>query len=194
MVHFMTVLSRLSVWTAGSMVLLTAFLICSDVLARTFLDAPIKGTFELTGYMLAISTAWSFAFTLLQRGNIRVDIVHARLPKRFRALLDIMAALSLSLLAFLLAYHAYGVLEGSIQRGSRVPFSTHIKLWYFQLFWVLGLVFFSVVSCLISLIGIRAVLSGDFDLARQLLGPKSTDEEVGEALQAAHHPTEKTAQ
>lgn len=193
MARLLMVLSRWSAWAAGTMVLLTAFLICGDVLARNFLDSPIKGAFEMTGYMLAISTAWSFAFTLLQRGNIRVDIVHTKLPRRFRAVLDVMAALSLALLAILLTYHAFGVLEGSIQRESRVPFSTHIRLWYFQLLWVLGLVFFSVVSSLVGLMGIRAVLSGNLELAHKLMGPKSMDEEVKEALQAADHSIKKTS-
>lgn len=183
--RFTAISSRWSAWAAGGIVFLTAFLICGDVLGRYLLGRSIKGTFDITGYMLAISTAWALAYAHVQRANIRVDIVHARMPRRVRAALDVAAAASIVAVALLLTQYAYEVFQGTFRRGSRVPFSVGVKLWYFQAAWLAGLVFFSLISLIVLLLGLRAVLGGKLDAARALIGIKSTDDEVTAALTAA---------
>ncbi|MEN2979253.1 TRAP transporter small permease [Tistrella bauzanensis] len=185
MERFATVSSAWAARAAGSIVFLTAFLICGDVLGRFLVDRPVKGTFDLTGYMLAISTAWSFAYAHVQRANIRVDIAYARFPRRARAVLDIAAAASVVVMAFMLTCYAYETFEGTFRRGSRVPFSVGLHLWYFQAAWLAGLLFFSAVSLLVLLLGLRALFGGRLDALRVLIGIKSMDDEVTDALRAA---------
>lgn len=191
--HVINALSRWAVWAAGSLVFLTAILICVDVLGRSLFGRPVPGTFDLTGYMLAISTAWSFAFAHIRRANIRVDVAYALLPRFGRAALDIVSAASILLVAVLLSWHGWEAFEGTLRRASRVPFSVSLQLWYFQAMWLAGLCFFSLVSLLLFLLALKAFFSRQIATVRELVGVKSTDDEVNETLgTAAKASSERT--
>lgn len=90
---FIRVIDRLS----GSTGVIAAWLVvpliaatCYEVFARYALNAPTIWAFEL-GYML---TGANFligaAYTLRERGHIRIDILYNHLPARTRAIIDIV--------------------------------------------------------------------------------------------------------
>jgi TRAP-type C4-dicarboxylate transport system permease small subunit len=73
----------------GMMVLLTV----ADVLLRFFLNRPIRGSFEITEFMMVIVVFSAMAYTAILRGHIVIQILASRLPKRPRAILDSIADL-----------------------------------------------------------------------------------------------------
>jgi TRAP-type C4-dicarboxylate transport system permease small subunit len=73
----------------GVIVLLTV----ADVLLRLFSDRPIRGTFEITEFLMVIVVFSAMAYTAVLRGHIVIQILSSRLPERPRAILDSIADL-----------------------------------------------------------------------------------------------------
>lgn len=104
MEKFIRVIDRLS----GSTGVIGAWLVipliaatCYEVFSRYALNAPTIWAFEL-GYML---TGANFligaAYTLRERGHIRIDILYNHLPARTRAIIDVVGYVFLFLPAAL---------------------------------------------------------------------------------------------
>ncbi|MFN3535775.1 MAG: TRAP transporter small permease subunit, partial [Desulfatiglandales bacterium] len=60
----------------------------SDVLMRAIFNKPIKGTFELSEYLLSISILLGAAYTQQVKGHVGVNFVIVRLGKRKRAFVE----------------------------------------------------------------------------------------------------------
>lgn len=152
--------------------------ICVDIFARVFFNGSIKGMVELNGYGLAIASAWSFGFTLLEKAHVRVDVVHSRFPPRVRGFLDIVALAVLTLIAGALAYYGFTVFQTSYGMNSTVVFSREIMLWWFQIGWLIGLVAFFLVSLMLLIQATGAFLRNDLARLATMAGVPSTDDEV----------------
>src|SRR5690606_11323949 len=86
-----TRLSRIAIWIAGRLTLISALHISVDVAHRHFASRPAGGADELSGYAFAISISWALSFATLQRANIRIDAIYQYLPTRVSAVLDWIA-------------------------------------------------------------------------------------------------------
>ena len=67
---------------------LMMFFTVTDVCLRYFFNRPLAGSFELTEFMMAIVVAFGLAYTALQDGHIKIDLVTSRLPKRTQAVMS----------------------------------------------------------------------------------------------------------
>jgi tripartite ATP-independent transporter DctM subunit len=65
------------------MMLLTAF----DVIFRYFLNAPITGALELIEFMMAITLTFAFAWAVVQKDHISIDLLTARFSSKVNAFL-----------------------------------------------------------------------------------------------------------
>ena len=62
-------------------------LVTTDVLLRYFLNQPIKGTFELVEFMMAVVVCLGIAYTGVRKGHVAVDVVVSRFSPRVQALI-----------------------------------------------------------------------------------------------------------
>lgn len=97
----------------GGLFFIVAWYIVSDVIGRNYTGFYSGGTDELSGYALAIGTAWAMAFTLRRKGHVAIDVVTAHLSAQTRAVLDLVALLVMLLFAGLLAWFAWDLALGS---------------------------------------------------------------------------------
>ena len=65
----------------------------ADVIGRYFFANPIKGAWELTGFLLICAGPWAMAYCQLKKGHIRVDFIQKRLPEKVQAILTSFACL-----------------------------------------------------------------------------------------------------
>ena len=79
-------------WLAGICLMLMMGLACSNMIMRS-LGEPIKGTFELMGFLGAMVAALALAGTQAGGGHIVITIFQKRFPKRVRAVLDMFTSL-----------------------------------------------------------------------------------------------------
>ena len=171
-------LSRGAIWFGGALTLASVFLIGFDVVARKFFGFTTGGADELSGYAFAISTSWAFSFVVLQRGNVRVDVLYQLLPVRIAALLDWIAVVALAVFMVVLTYHASFVVETSWLSNSAANTPLGTPLWVPQGLWLIGLMWMCVVMTLVLIRASLALVTGDLLALTALCGVRSSEEEA----------------
>ena len=179
--------SRFAVWFGGALIVATSLLICAEVLLRKFANISTGGADELSGYALAISTTWSLGFTLLRRSHVRVDVIYSRLGSGLRAWVDCLSILSMTVFAVILTYFCSNVLRDSIALSARSNTTLGIPLWIPQGLWVLGLVLFSLISTMLTVIAVTSLIRRDLPAIQRIVGSKTTDEELAEEFGVGTH-------
>lgn len=175
-------ISRVLAWAAGAIILFgCAGLITIDVVTRYFFKRGMVESFEISGYALAACIGLGMAFTVTSKANIRVDILLDALPDRVRVVCDILASLSLTVIAITLAWFSLGTLQQSWSMGARSVSTLQTPMILPQGIWWVGLMWF---ACMAVLIPIQAILR----LARRdragfdaLIGSLRVTEEIEQA-------------
>lgn len=175
-----TRLSRIGVWVGGALTLASVLLISYDVIVRRLFGISLGGSDELSSYAFAISTAWALAYTVLERANVRVDVVYQYLPVRVAAVLDWLALATLGVFAVVLTYQTQQVALQSWQMSARANTPLATPLWVPQYLWVAGLVWFSLVLALMLVRASAALVTGDLKTLNAVCGVKSAQEEAQE--------------
>ncbi len=134
--------ARIGAWFGGALIIAAAFLVGVEVVIRKAFSLSIGGADELSGYALAISTAWALAFALLERAHIRIDSLYVHLPIRLAALLDVLGLALFTGFVGLIAWYGLGVVETSyrLDAHSLSPLGTPLVLP--ELLWLLGFLLF----------------------------------------------------
>ena len=175
-----TWISRLGVWAGGLLLMAAVVMIVVEIVMRRTVGWSFRGATELSGYILAISSAWSFAFALQEKAHIRVDVLYVRLQPRWRAVLDLLALTLLGLFMLVLVQQAYGVLATSIARNSTANKPLATPMWIPQVLWWSGLTWFAIVTVLLWLRVLVALAGGDTARIQELAGSRTLEEEIGE--------------
>jgi TRAP-type C4-dicarboxylate transport system permease small subunit len=177
-------ISRVGAVVGGAMLLLASILICVDVALRYTISKTLGGADELSGYALAIASAWGFSTALLTRSHIRIDTAYVRVGPRVRAALDLLSLVTLAGFMTLITWHGWGVVEQSWVSGSRSLSDLETPVIIPQALWFAGLVFFVLVAMLLLLRALRALIAGDLPKFFELIGSKSAVAEAEEEVRA----------
>jgi len=177
-------IAQLGVWVGGTLLILASVVITVDVVARKAFGVTLGGSDELSGYCLAISAAWAFAFALLHRANIRVDAAYKYFPAPVRAALDVVALIALAVFAAVVARYAFEVFATSIRLASRANTPLQTPLWIPQGLWFAGLAFFLVTLFLVTLKAVLAFARGRFAEVDRLAGLPDVAREAEEEVAA----------
>ncbi|MEM1363378.1 MAG: TRAP transporter small permease [Pseudomonadota bacterium] len=157
-----------------------AFMVTFDVLSRKLFGVTMRGSDEITGYIFAASTTWAYAYAVLTRSNIRIDVAYVALSPKARALLDLLGLGLLTLYIFLLTRSALTVVEESWQYTytAQTPLAT--PLWIPQSFWFAGLAFMLICLTFLAFRSLCYVAKGDWQGIATIAGVKSLDQEIDE--------------
>lgn len=180
-----------SLWMAragGCLLVIVSFLISFEILARKLLLLPFGIGTELSSYALAIGASWSFAYALLHRAHVRIDVLRNLLPTAMQALLDLLALLSLTALALVLTWYAFDTAETSWSLGARENTTLGTPLIIPHGLWLVGLAWFALV-CLEQLAAALLALARDGAAAViRHAGPAAPEDEIGDVLALADPP------
>jgi len=170
--------SRLAVWVGGAAMMLSAFVVTFDVLARKLANWSLQGADELSGYIFAFATAWAFAFALLERANVRIDGFYLVAPVPLKATMDIAALLALGAYVACMLNSGWVLWLDSYEYGARsvTPWRTPLALP--QGAWLIGWVWFGLVLLLVLLRALAALARRDLAGVVQVAGVRTMDEEV----------------
>lgn len=177
-------LSLRAVWAGGVLLLVAAFTVSVDVIARKLFAVSLGGADELSGYAFAIATSWALAFALLRRAHVRVDVVYARLPARLRAGLDLVALVAMASFAAVLTQRAAAVLGDSLAFAARATTPLATPLWIPQAMWLGGFALFLLALAPLVLRCALALVTGDTASVQRLAGARSLQEDA--AAEIAH--------
>jgi TRAP-type C4-dicarboxylate transport system permease small subunit len=91
-------------------------LACANIVLRT-LDSPIKGTFELMGFMGAVVAGFSLGYAQLAKGHIAVSVLKGVFPQWFERAVDALCALTGTLFFAAAAYQVWDVANFMVEFG-----------------------------------------------------------------------------
>ncbi|MDJ0858060.1 MAG: TRAP transporter small permease [Dinoroseobacter sp.] len=158
----------IALWT-GVLLLGCALIVLIDILLRQ-VGSSFGGTDEISGYVMAIATSWGMAFTLLELGHVRIDILRGRAGQRGRAFFDLFSMLVLTGTVTLIAYKCWPVLERSLANSSRANTPLETPLAWVQAPWFAGWIWFALMAWLTFIAAATMVLKGRFDKAEEAVG------------------------
>lgn len=185
-------ISRVGAIIGGAMLLVASILICIDITLRYTMSVTLGGADEISGYALAISSAWGFSSALLSRSHIRIDTVYVRLKSiKARALLDLISLATLMGFFGMVAWYAWGVVKQSWVSDSHSLSAIEAPLVVPQGLWFAGLLFFVLLCALLLVRGLLAFMAGDYNGLFALIGSKSALAEAEEEIAAVAHGLEQ---
>lgn len=121
-------LGRVFAGATGVLVLFMMAVTTVDVALRYFLNAPLKGAFEMTEISMAMVIFAGMSLATARREHITVNLLEGRLPPRLRrwqrVLADVVCAVAVALLAWRIAVRGAGLVASQettlvlgLQRG-----------------------------------------------------------------------------
>jgi TRAP-type mannitol/chloroaromatic compound transport system permease small subunit len=151
---------------------------CAEMLGRKVLGFSLQGVDEIGSYTYAIVGSIGFAHTLVTRSHTRVDFLISRFSPRVRALLNLLAMLTLAIMAFLCLWRGTNVLAESLDLKATASTPLATPMWMPQALWLAGYVLFAVVAAWAAIDALRLVLRGDVAGLNDRFGPQTLDEEI----------------
>jgi TRAP-type C4-dicarboxylate transport system permease small subunit len=179
------IFSTLSRWSArigGLAVLVMAFVIGIDVLSRKLFSHSVLsgGAGEISGYVLAIATAWAASVTLLHRGHIRIDILQSIFPRSTWVYFDLLAMFVFGLASAVLAWVGVSTCLESIERNAHSITPLAVPMAIPQGLWAAGLVFLFMTSVHLFTRALWRVVRGDPMGAVNLIGTRTAEDDLRE--------------
>jgi TRAP-type C4-dicarboxylate transport system permease small subunit len=187
-------ISRIGAVVGGALLLIASIIICIDITLRYTISRTLGGADELSGYALAIASAWGFSAALLSRSHIRIDTLYVRMKGRVRAVLDLMSLAAFAFFISLVTWHAWGVVQQSWVSGSRSLSELETPVVIPQILWFAGLVFFVAVAALLLIRSLHAFLTGNLAKLFELIGSKSAVAEAEEEVRATERAMQQGPQ
>jgi TRAP-type C4-dicarboxylate transport system permease small subunit len=184
-------ITRVGAIVGGALLLIASIAICIDITLRYLFAWTLGGADELSGYALAISSAWGLSAAVLTRSHIRIDTVYVRVRPRVRAILDLLSLAVFIFFFTLVTYYAWGVLKQSWQSDSHSLSEMQMPLIVPQGLWVAGLGFFVLVCLLLFARGMRSFVMGDLEGLFARIGSKSAVAEAEEEVRNVEHAFEQ---
>jgi TRAP-type C4-dicarboxylate transport system permease small subunit len=153
----------------GAGLLICAAFVLADIILRRF-GTSLGGTEEIAGYAMALATAWGMAYTLLELGHVRIDILRSQVDSFKKSLFDIFSMIVTSAVIVTIAIKAWPVLERSIKNGSTANTPLETPLVWVHLPWFAGWVWFAVMSTLVTLCALSLLLKRRHEETEQIIG------------------------
>jgi TRAP-type C4-dicarboxylate transport system permease small subunit len=169
--------TRAAVIVCGWWLLAMVALTCLEILGRKFFAFSFQAVDELGAYTLAITSAFGFTLTLLNRGHTRVDFMMGRLTAGARAWLNAAAMLALAALALFAAWRGIAVLTESLEFKSTATTPLQTPLWIPQSLWLAGMLLFAFAASVLAGHALSLLFSDQAKL-NKLYGPMTLDEEI----------------
>ncbi|MGB4924969.1 MAG: TRAP transporter small permease [Giesbergeria sp.] len=192
-VQFATAVSRFLARLGGALILVCAFLVSLDVVFRNVFKLAIFESYELTGYGIALATAFGLSWALVTKAHIRIEVLYNMLGIKPRAYLDICALAALSVVAAVLVYYGALVVVDNWELDARSNSTLHVPLAIPQGLWLLGLAWFAVCAVVFLLVAVSAVARGRHREVQEMFGIATVSEEVeasmdGTGVKITHGP------
>jgi len=166
---FLRKLNRYIAICVGLLFLGCAGLVLVDIILRRF-GSSLGGTDEISGYVMAIGTAWGMAFTMLELAHVRIDFLRALTSQKIRAAFDIVAMFSMSTTVLIIAVYSWPVVETSLKNSSRANTPLETQLSLVQLPWFIGWAWFAVMAWMVFVLSLWMIVRGDFEASEQSIG------------------------
>ena len=132
---FSRLLNQTLLWFSGVFLVGMILLTCSNIFLR-IVWIPVSGTFEIMGFLGAISTAFALGYTQMKKGHIAIDILVCSFSKRTQGILNginyLILAIFFAIVSWQIAKYATTLLKsGEITETLQIiyhPFTYGVAL------------------------------------------------------------------
>jgi TRAP-type C4-dicarboxylate transport system permease small subunit len=100
-------------WALAVMMVLTA----GDVFLRNVFNRPILGAFEITESLMTIVVASGLAYVTVTKSQIRVEVLHSRLPQRTQQVFTVITDFFSLGFCILLSWQSFVYMEKAYESG-----------------------------------------------------------------------------
>lgn len=162
----------------GAIMIALSVAIAAETILRKFFSYSLGGIDELSGYAVAIVAPLAFLVAALEQAHIRINILHAKFPQDARAVLNVIAAVSLALLAVFLLYFTIKTVQETLEYSSiaQTPWAT--PLIYPQAIWLVSMLVFASGTTVLAIRAIVLLVRGETRLLDRNFGPGSPEDEL----------------
>lgn len=178
-------ISQVGAWVSGCILFGISILITIEVILRKVFSISMGGADEISGYAMAISCSWAFAYALFRKAHIRIDVLYVKFPQSVRYILDIASLVLFGLYMSVFSYYSFQVFLTSFSRNSTANTPLHTPLWIPQLIWASGLIMFTITIYLLLAGTITHLIRKDGTAAQQLSGATTLEEEIEDGIVGA---------
>lgn len=161
--------NRVVALCVGILFFLCAGLVLTDIALRR-LGSSFGGTDEISGYVMAIGTAWGMAFALLELSHVRIDFLRSLAAARGRAAFDLLSMFVLAATISVVAVQCWPVVATTLKNGSTANTPLETPLALVQVPWFAGWVWFAAMAWLTFVAALFLVVKGEFDQSEQAVG------------------------
>ncbi|MEP3346080.1 MAG: TRAP transporter small permease [Litoreibacter sp.] len=158
--------------SAGIMLLVAVVAILTDVAMRAY-GHPLGGTDELSGYVMAIATAWGVSYALTERAHVRIELIRNKLIPAGRAAMDLISLAALAGTAIVIGWRGWGVLASTLANDSRANTVLATPLAWPQTLWFAGWLWFAVSALLLLASCLVFVIKRDWSAVDDVAGVKA---------------------
>jgi len=169
-VALLTRVNRRIAQLLGLALLAMGGLILVEIALRQTVGSALGGSDEIAGYVMAAISTWGFAFALVERAHVRIDLVQRRLGAAARAWLDVFALAVLTAVAATVTAYGWRVLATSLARGSTANTPLETPLWIPQSVWLAGWAWFTLTAALLLIHALRQALARRYDAVERVAG------------------------
>lgn len=162
-------LNRLVAVGVGLLFLACAALVLVDIIMRR-LGTSLGGTDEISGYVMAIGTAWGMAFALLELSHVRIDFLRSRAEARGRALLDLLSMLAMAGTISVIAVQCWPVVATTLKNASRANTPLETPLALVQIPWFAGWAWFALMAWLTFISAGILIWNREYEATEQAIG------------------------
>ena len=187
-VNLISRVSRILARVGGMLILLCAVLVSLDVLFRNSFRMTIFESYELTSYAVALAITFGFAWALVSKAHIRIEVIYNALPLKPRCYLDALAVGVLAVVAAVLTYWGAQVAIDSFEMQARSNSTLAVPMALPQGLWVLGLVWFAVCSAVLFGVAVYGLWRRRYAEVRAIFGLASVEEEIDLSLEGEQRP------
>ncbi len=126
--HFIenVIIDKISGKLAAYLVFLTLVLVLSEVFARYFFNRPLQLADEFGGYLLVAITMVGLAYTLREKGHVRVEMVVDRVSAKIRKWIRVVSLSLATLFTPIFIFASYELVAFSHKLG--VKSSTWVRM------------------------------------------------------------------
>lgn len=178
----MNLFAAIAAWLFGIALVALSVFVSIETVTRKLFNFSFEGADELGGYVLAVGSSLAFVVALVDRAHIRIDVLHARFPKRMQAIVDWLSIVSMALLGLFILYVGHIVIVDTMSYGSTAPTPWATPLIWPQLAWYGALSLFAFSAIYLAIKATIHVVNGRFDKVSEEFHPKGTIEELAEEL------------
>ena len=96
-------LNKWFIWVGGMALLIMIGIACANMIMRP-LGAPLKGAYELVGFLGALTVALALGYAQITRSHIAVDVLSTRYSKRTQQIMNSLSSFLCMIFFILVAW------------------------------------------------------------------------------------------